>query len=344
MIYPARMFRSIPTFMLAALVTAALVISAQAQTPIRFLLDGKIQGPSAPVFVAIDKGYFKNENLSVTVEPSEGSLETIKKVASGEFDIGFGDINTLIKFRDQNPQIGVKAVFMVYSRPAYSIIGRKSRGIVKPKDLEGKKLGAPPNDETFAQWKIFTRTTGIDESKVTIENIGFPVREPMLAAGQIDAATGLSFNTYFNLKDRGVPADDITLMMMADYGVDLYGHMIFVGKKFADENPEAVKAFLRAFTKGLRDTVANASRSIESVTKRNDALRRDIELDRLKMAIRDNILTPEVKAAGYGGIDSERLDKAIQQIAITYEFKERPTAGDIFDSSFLPPLPQRKAN
>jgi NitT/TauT family transport system substrate-binding protein len=205
-------------------------------------------------------------------------------------------------------------------------------------------LGAPPDDSTFAQWKIFARTTNIDESKVIIENIGLPVRAPMLAAGQVDAATGLSFNTYVNLKDLGVPADDITLMLMSDYGVVLYGETIFVSKKFADANPELVKAFLRAFTKGLKDTVANSSRAIESVVKRDDALRKDLELERLKIAIRDNILTPEVKAAGYGGIDLERLDKAIDQIMITYEFREKPKAADIFDSSFLPPLAQRKTN
>jgi len=341
---PARVLRPVFIAVLAVFIASTLPLGAQTQTPIKFLLDSKIEGPSAPVFVAIDKGYFKNENLNISVDPSENSLETIKKVATGEYDIGFGDINMLIKFRDQNPQMPLKAVFMVYNRPAYSIVGRKSRGIMKPKDLEGKKLGAPTDDGTFAQWKIFTRTTGIDESKVTIENIGLPVRAPMLAAGQIDAATGSSFNTYLNLKDLGVPADDITLMLMSDYGVDLYGNTIFVGKKFAEENPEFVKAFLRAFTRGLKDTVANSSRAIESVIKRNDVLRKDLELERLKMVIRDNILTPEVKAMGYGGVDLERLEKALDQIAITYEFKEKPKAADIFDSSFLPPLAQRKTN
>src|SRR5262245_44481100 len=84
-----------------------------------------------------------------------------------------------------------------------------SRGITMPKDLEGKKLGAPARDAAFAQWPIFVQTTGIDSRKVTILDVGFAAREPILADGQVDAITGYSFSSYFTLKDRGVPVDDI---------------------------------------------------------------------------------------------------------------------------------------
>ena len=77
----------------------------------------------------------------------------------------------------------------------------------------------------------------------------------MLAAGQIDAITGFSFSSYVNLKDRGVPVDDIVVLLMSDYGVNLYGNAVIVGQKFAAAHPEAVKGFLRAFTKGLKDTI-----------------------------------------------------------------------------------------
>jgi NitT/TauT family transport system substrate-binding protein len=259
--------------------------------------------------------------------------------------MGFGDINSLIKFRDANPTVPIKAVFMVYNKPPFAIVGRKSRGVAKPKDLEGKKLGAPAADGAFAQWKIFTKANDIDAAKVTIDNVGFPVREPMLAAGQVDAITGFSFSSFINLKDRGVPVDDITVLLMADYGVNLYGNAIIVNPKFAAEHPDAVKKFLTAFVKGLKETVKNPEASVASVLKRNDVAKKDIELERLKMALKDNILTPEVKANGFGGVETERLDKSVEQIALTYEFKNgKPKAADIFDASFLPPANERKAN
>jgi NitT/TauT family transport system substrate-binding protein len=328
---------------LAALALTLACGPAVAQTPVKFTLDWKFEGPAAPFLVALDKGYYKAEGLDVTIDTAGGSLEPLNRIASGTYDIGFGDINSLIKFRDANPNVPIKAIFMVYNRPPFSIVTRKSRGVTKPKDLEGKKLGAPAADGAFAQWKIFTQANGIDPAKVTIENVGFPVREPMLAAGQVDAITGFSFSSYINLKDRGVPADDIVVLLMSDYGVNLYGNAIIVNPKFAAEKPEVVKKFLAAFMKGLRDTVKSPETAVDSVIKRNDVAKKDIELERLKMALRDNIVTPEVKANGFGGVDAERLDKSIDQIAITYDFKNgKPKGEAIFDASFLPPLADRK--
>jgi len=317
--------------------------AASAQTPVKFSLDWKFEGPAAPFVVAIDKGYFKAEGLDVTIDTAGGSLEPINRVASGTYNMGFGDINSLIKFRDANPGTPIKAVFMFYNRPPFAIVGRKSRGIAKPKDLEGKKLGAPAPDGAYAQWPIFTQANGIDASKVTIENVGFPVREPMLAAGQVDAITGFSFSSFINLKDRGVPADDISVLLMADHGVNLYGNVVIVNPKFAADNPEVVKKFLSALVKGIKETVKSPSTAVDSVIKRNDVAKKDVELERLNMALRDNIVTPEVKKNGYGGIVAERMASAIDQIGLTYKFKnDKPKPDDIFDSSFLPSTAERK--
>ena len=224
--------------------------AAAAETPIKFSLDFKFEGPAAPFLVPFDKGYYKAEGVNVNIDTATGSPQSIARVAGGVYDMGFADINALIKYRDANPTMPLKAVFMVYNRPPYAVIGRKSRGISTPKDLEGKTLGAPATDISFAQWPIFVKANGIDASKVKIENVGFPVREPMLAAGQVDAVTGFSFATFIDLKDKGVPVDDITVLLMANYGVDLYGSAIFVSPKFAAEHPDAVQGIPARLSEG----------------------------------------------------------------------------------------------
>jgi len=327
-----------------AAVALALAVPAAADAPIRFSLGLKFEGPVAPFLVGLDKGYYRAEGVDVAFDTSPDPADIIKRVASGAYDMGFGDINLLIKFRDQNPKMPVSAVFMGYNRPAYAIVTRKSRGVTKPKDLEGKTLGAPETDSAFGAWKIFVKANGIDASKVTIDNVSFPVREPMLAAGQVDAVTGYSFSSYITLKDRGVQVDDIVVLLMAEYGVDLYGNAVIVNPKFAAERPDAVKAVLRAVLRGLHATVRDPASAVESVLKRSEDAKRPTELERLRMAIRDNILTPEVKQNGFGDVDVVRLDKAIDQIALTYTFKAKPKAADIFDPSFLPPAADRKVN
>ena len=258
--------------------------TAMAQTPVRFSLDWRWEGPAAPFAVALDQGYFKAEGLDVTIDPAAGSREPISRVASGTYDMGFGDVNSLVRFRDENPGTDIKAVMVIYDRPPFAIVGRKSRGITSEVvEPAGKKFGAPAADGAFAQWPIFKAVNKIDDSRtMRFENVGFPVREPMLAQGEVDAVFGFSMSSYINLKSRGVPADDIVVMLMSDYGVELYGNIIMVSQKFAAEKPEAVKGFLRAVMKGVQDTVTDPSAAVDTVIKRNDVAKKDVELERLQ--------------------------------------------------------------
>jgi NitT/TauT family transport system substrate-binding protein len=328
--------------LLAAALTLLVVAPAVAETDVKFALDWKFEGPSAPYFVALDKGYYKAAGLNVTIDSGPGSVAGIARVAAGTYPIGFFDINSLMKFRDQNPDKAVKAVLMVYDEPPFSIVTLKKTGIAKPKDLEGKTLGAPAPDGAFAQWKAFVKENGIDADKVKIENVGFPVREPMLAAGQVDAITGFSFSSFFNLRQKGVPAEDIVVLLMSKYGLVLYGNAIMVNPDYAKAHPEVVKGFVRATIKGIIETARDPKAAIASVMKRNETADEAIELARLEMALRDNIVTAWVKANGVGDVDPARLAKSIDQVAITYDFKAKPTASDIFTGEYLPPVADRK--
>jgi len=331
-------------FALVATAMLAMVFAdspAAAETAVKFSLDGRIDGVSAPFFVAVDRGYYQEEDLDVSIEPAATPAEPITRVAAGGYDMGIGDINALIRWRDQNPGTPMKAVFIVYNTAPYSVIGRKSRDVASPKDLEGKRLGAPVLEPASAQWPIFAKVNGIDVAKMAVLNIGLPVREPMLAAGEVDAITGVSFGAPITLREKGVPANDISVLLMADYGLEVYGNTILVNSKFLAEKPDAVKGFLRAFTKALKDTAKEPANAIGSVMTRNGGLNRQVELERLRTALNGHIITPEVKANGLGGVDAARFERALEQLALIHGFKNKLKLPDIFDESFLPPEAER---
>ena len=311
-------------------------ITSYADTKIPFTLDWKFEGPSAPFFNAIDKGYFKDAGLDVEISPGKGSLDAIPKVATGSFPLGFADINSLIKFLDQNPGAPVTAIMMIYDKPPFAVIGRKSLGIKSPADLPGSVLGAPPPDGAWAQFPSFAKANGLDMNKIKVEPVGFPTREPMLAEGKVSSVTGYSFSSFLNLVRLGVPEDDITTILMADHGLKLYGNAIIVNTDFASSNTKVVKSFLAAVGKGWKDAVSNPSSAIDALVKRNPAADKNLEKRRFNLALSGNVMTDYVLKNGMGNIDKARFEAAIAQLSETYKYKTKPDSKLYFTDAYLP--------
>jgi NitT/TauT family transport system substrate-binding protein len=333
-------------FGLACFGAGASLAAGEIRQPmaIRFSLDRPIDAGAAPFVLATSDGPFASEGLVVTTDIAGGSPDAIARVAAGASDFALVDINALIRFRGQSDVPPVKAVFVLFNQAPYAIIARKSRGIRALSDIEGKTLGVAEDDLSIRLWPALAQQNGIKVASVTQDKIGNAVREPMLSAGQVDAVSGFSYLSAVNLRDRGVPADDLAVLRYADYGCEAYGFAVIVNPGFAAANPGAVKGFLRATIAGTHLAIREPGHAADQVVSRMDGGSRDLELERLRTLIRDNILTGEVKRNGIGGVDPARLERSIDQIAEDFKFHKRPTPADIFDDAFLPRLGGRLIN
>ncbi len=313
-------------------------------TAVQFTLDRPLDAVAAPFVLAADRGLYRAENLIVSTNAAAGSKETIARVASGASDIALADLNALIRYRDAADAAPVKAVFILLNRAPYAVIARRSRGVISLGSLEGKTLGIAEGDLAIRLWPALAKRNHIKLASVKQENISAAVREPMLSAGQVDAVTGFSYVSPVNLRDRGVPSADLAVFRFADYGSAAYGLSVIVNPKFAKEKPEAVRAFLRAVTAGTQLAIRQPAQAVDAVIAAMDDGSRDIELERLRTVLADNVLTDDVKRDGLGGIDAARFEASLGEIAEDHSFRKRPTAADIFDDSFLPGSVGRKIN
>ena len=327
-----------------ALVAAMLALSApaaHAQEKVRMLLDWAFQGPSAVFVNAVDKGYFTAEGLDVSIDRGFGSADAVTKLASGSYDIAFGDINSMMEFNTKNadkPQM--IGIFMMYDRAPLAVVTLDA-AIKTPKDLEGKKLVTSPGAADLRLFPLFARLTGIDQSKISFVNVRPPLREPMLLKGEAEASTAFYFTSYMSLKALGQDMSKLKAFMYADYGIKIYGNSLMTSVEYAKAKPEVVTKFNKAIARSMIDVIKEPEAAMASVKKRDGTIVEAIEAERLVIVNKESVLTPYVKENGFGGIDKARMAQAIEQVAEALEMPRKPNVDEVFTDRFLPPREQR---
>jgi NitT/TauT family transport system substrate-binding protein len=326
------------TFLQLAAGAAMLsAVSAGAQTtPIKFQLDWRFEGPAALFLLPVAKGYFKDAKVDVQVDAGTGSGAAVQRVATGAYDMGFADMAALMEFHANNPDAPNKpvGVMMVYNNTPAAVMVLKKSGIKTPADLNGKKLGAPVFDAGRRGFPIFQRANNV--ASVTWVSMDPPLRETMLARGEVDAITGFGFTSLLNLEARGVKMEDVVTMPYAQHGVKLYGNVIIASPKLIRENPQAIKNFLLAFSKGAKEVMANPDASIAFVKQRDGIINEDLEKRRLRMAINDVIASPDARAEGFGQVNPGRLSLMASQVSDAFGTKTRVNPDTVWNGSFLP--------
>ena len=231
-----------------AAVTLAIGCSAHAAVAaqnVKFILDWALQGDHAFWSEPIADGTFQKLGLNVTMDRGYGSGDTVIKVASGTYDIGFADINALIKFNAEHPDKQLISVYQVFDRTPNAILTLKRTGITKPADLNGKKLAAPQGNSSRVMFPVFAKLNHIDPKSIKWDTVAPNLRETVLVQGQVDAISGFTTTSIFNLLRAHVPRDQIVSMPYAEYGLNVYGSAVIVRPSFLKAHPDIVKAFVK---------------------------------------------------------------------------------------------------
>jgi len=320
----------------AGVALAGPALHAQTRVPIRITLNAPRDGSNAAFFYAAAKGYFAQAGVEATLDPSRGAGDSIQRVASDTYDFGFSDFTVLVQFAARNPNVTPMAVAALYTRSPISIISLAKSGIATPKDLEGKKLGAPATDAGFLLLPAFVQSTGIDRSKIQIETIDLSLREAALAQGRVDAVTGFDSTTLFNLARVGIRKEDVRFLYFSDYKLDFYSNGLIVSRKFLREREPLVAGVVAAFVKAWRETVANPAATVAALAASDALVDVPLEVERLTWLLSHQVVNEESKRLGIGMLDPARFARGIDQVAGAMELPRKPAVAELWTDKYLP--------
>jgi NitT/TauT family transport system substrate-binding protein len=249
-------------------------------------LDFLIRGYHSGFYVALDKGWYKDAGLNVTINQGNGSLATAQSVAAGNDTFGFVDATAMVQADAQNA--GLEMVANMRAKNGTAVIVRKSSGITSPAQLAGHTLAiTPPGTFFYNLWPLYAKAAGIDTSKVTLVPMSNFVFLTNFEAGSVDAIIGLIDGEENQLQLAHIPTN---VFPFEAAGLDTISHGIVVKQSLVQSNPDLVKKFVQVSLRGWHYMLDNPNEAVGILQKYYPDINALQYVDRIK-AVRQVITT-----------------------------------------------------
>lgn len=325
-----------------AILAVLLAVSGalHAQTKIKMTLDWRFEGQTSFMWLGLQRGYFQKEGLDVQVDAGSGSTAAIQRIHTGAYDMGLGDMSALIEYYGNNPgQTRLQMVYLQYDEAPLAYYALKKSGAKSIADLAGKSISGQPFEVTRKMFPVFAHAAKIDPASVKWVTVDSQLRSNAVITGAAFACGGF-FTVPLEFEARGVKREDIVELKVSDVGVRVYGNGLMVSSELIQKNPKAVQAFVRAMNRAFREMLAEPEASVKALNARDPLTEFKQEMERLSL-LRPAILTSRTKDTGLGHVDKPTLEKQIEYVASSVQLKAKPSADQVFNASFLPPLQER---
>jgi NitT/TauT family transport system substrate-binding protein len=313
-------------------------------THLRMILNTFYSGPQAWFFVADDRGYFAEEGLEVAFTEGDTLANAVPKVASGAYDIGYGDLNALIEHAGHAPETAPRAIFVMHNWSPYTIAVAADGPVRRPLDLAGKRLLSHPNDAALRMLPEFAGATGLDPASlnVVIDPTHHSALLLKVMSGEADGLFGFVNTLASAALEAGLSPARLKHLEWRTHVPDLCGAALIASRSLLRENPEAAAGFVRAVNRALSDVIDDPDAAIEAVRLRSPRI--DIRANRARLmgTLAMEMAHPSGSVIGIGDVEEERLNRAIQLITATKQLPLGPRTADVFDRTFLPLLADRE--
>jgi NitT/TauT family transport system substrate-binding protein len=236
---------------------------SQAAEKVTVRFTWKLKGEYAPLFVALDKGYYKAEGLDVDLAEGSGAQTVLKLLASGNEKFGYGPAVSAAQAVSQG--LPVKVVALYQTKAPMGVISFPDVALKSPKDLEGKRLAISVGETFGDMLASFTRINNVDIGKIQQIQMDASARTSQFLTRKIDVMSVYLSNEWPQIEKRANVKFNI--LRVSDFGLNLLGASIIVGNAFAEQNPETVRKLLRATAKGYRDAMADPKAAAKTMAK-----------------------------------------------------------------------------
>lgn len=235
--------------------------SSNGLTPVTLQLKWVPQAQFAGYYVALEKGYYEEEGLDVTIAPGGPDIVPEQQVANGAAHIGVDWVASLLPHIEQG--LPLVQIAQIYQESGLILISKKDAGIESPEDLEDKNVGNWMGGNEFELLALFDKYGFDPNSDLSFVKQAFTMDQ--FLSGELDAASAMTYNEYHVVLESGVSESDLNVIDMNDEGVAMLEDNLFANKEWLEENKETAAKFLRASIKGWQEAIKDPEGAVDII-------------------------------------------------------------------------------
>ena len=275
-------------------------------TPIKLQLKWVPQAQFAGYFVALEKGYYEEEGLDVTILPGGPDIVPEQQVANGTAQIGVNWVASLLPHQAEG--MPLVQIAQIYQKSGLLLVTKKDSGIQSPADLAGKKVGNWMGGNEFEILALFDKYNFDPNSDLQFVKQGFTMDQ--FLSGELDAASAMTYNEYHVVLEQGVPESDLSVIDMNDEGVAMLEDNLFANSEWLADNKEVAAKFVRASIKGWQDAINDPEGAVDIIMAQSEAGSSTREHQLTMMQEVAKLVVPEgFDPANIGMIDKEMFQQ-----------------------------------
>ena len=307
--------------------------SGQNLRKVTFLFDVTPYGKHGLFYTALDKGFWRENGLDVTIQSAQGSGDNVTKIGAKAAEFGFADTGALILGRAKGAR--VKEIAMVHYKNLMMVVALKKFGINTPKDLEGHTFASTAADAGRVLLPAWAKIAGFDDTKVNLITVDQAAKPGSMVAGQTQGALDYytAFPAYVSTAKQ--QNEDVNAILYADYGMDIYNNGVIVHEDTMQGSPDLVRGFLNGVIKGIVYAVEHPDEATDITLKYNPGLSKETARAQLQIAI-DDVMVDEVRRNGVGPMSQDKMQFTLDTISAAYPLERTVTLDEIYTNDFVP--------
>lgn len=305
---------------------------AWAQEKVTLRLDFIPNGYHGPFYLALDKGYYREEGLDVQINRGFGSVDTIKRVDAGTDTFGFADLYTMAKAISEG--LKVRAVGAGLADSVGCIVALRKSGIRTIKDLEGRSLASGAGASPLLQLPSVLAAAGVDRAKVNVVIMDIVVKSSALVAGKVDSMVCITVSEVPALTSQG---QDIVVFEYRDY-IRVAGSGLIASDATIRTRPDLIRKFLKATYRGASDYARDSAAATAILVRHHPEGNADSYAGQAKAGV-SFWATATAKQRGYGWMDDAQMQNTLEQATRDFKLERKVAARDFYTNEFVPAPP-----